>query len=348
MNSFEWQSAHSVAEASGSASALVADAMVSATGEPPGHEAVIFKAGGIDLLDLIKQGLLTPRRIVNLREIAGLGRVEAVDEGVRIGSMVTLSQLARDPLIRDRFAALAATAGAAASPQIREMATIGGNLLQRPRCWYFRSPDHHCVRKGGSFCFAFAGDNRYHAVFGHNGCAIVHPSTAATLLVALGAKVELTSLDGGWRVVQLETFFVPPEIDIRRENDLMSGEVLTAVLLPASAAGLHCVHLKQGEKDFFDWPIADVAVALDLDPQGVCRSASVVLGAAAPTPHRAKAAERALIGNEPSEQTAALAARAALTGAVALGHNAYKLPLFETLVRRAILGAAASLSNDRT
>ncbi len=228
-----------------------------------------------------------------------------------------------------------------ASPQIRNVGTLGGNLLQRPRCWYFRSHAYHCLRKGGGHCFAISGENQYHAIFGNMPCAIVHPSTVATMLVALGAGVELTDAAGGRRQLALEDFFVAPERDLQRENDLQPNEILSAIRLPKPSPGLRTAYLRQGEKEMFVWPLADVAVALELAPDGACRRAAIVLGAAAPVPHRARAAEAALTGQRIDEATAAAAAHAALDGATPLSKNAYKLPLFETLVRRAILKAVA-------
>jgi xanthine dehydrogenase YagS FAD-binding subunit len=339
MNSFEWMSPRDIEQAASAATTTVAAAMVSRSGTPA-TDAVVVKAGGIDLLGLMKEGLLTPRRVVNLRAVPGLDRIAPADDGgLRVGANVTLARLAADPLIRARYRALAEAAGVSASPQIRHVATIGGNLLQRPRCWYFRSRAHHCARKGGDVCFAFAGENQYHAIFGQNGCAMVHPSTAATALVALAARLELTPAAGKKRVVKLEDFLLPPERDISRENDLDSGEILTAVLLPAQTATSRSVHLKQAETDSFDWPIADVAVSLDLAPDGSCRAATVVLGAAAPVPHRAKAAEAGLVGKTIDEEVARAAADAALQGAMPLSKNAYKVPIFATLVRRAVLAA---------
>jgi xanthine dehydrogenase YagS FAD-binding subunit len=342
MNRFEWKSARGLADAAGAGSTTVADAMHSRTGKPAAG-AVVLKAGGVDLLDLMKEGLLAPKRVVNLRAIPELGRiVEEKDGGVRVGATVTLTQLAEDPAIRARYRALAQAAGNSASPQLRNMATLGGNLLQRPRCWYFRSLDHHCTRKGGQTCFAFAGENEHHAIFGQNGCAIVHPSTSATALVALGARVELLGAKGRKRVVALEDFFVPPERDILRENDLKPGEILSAVLLPAMPEGAGSAHVRQGELESFDWPIADVAVVLELGAGGVCGSASIVLGAAAPVPHRAREAERALAGKPLTEDVVRGAARAALAGAAPLSRNAHKLPIFEALVRRAVFAAVPS------
>ena len=338
MQPFEWQRARSEADAAGATT--VAAAMTVPDGGAPARDAAIVKAGGIDLLDLMKEGLLAPRRIVDLHGIAGLDRIVEDEDGVRVGALVTLAQLAEHPLIGRRYAALADAARQSASPQIRNVATLGGNLLQRPRCWYFRSAAHHCVRKGGETCFAFGGENQYHAIFDQHGCAMVHPSTAATALVAFGARVELAA-GGSQREVRLEDFLLGPGSDIHRENDLRAGEILTTIVLPRPARPLRSIHLKQGEKDGFDWPLADVAVVLGLGSGGVCESASIVLGAAAPVPHRATAAEVALIGAPVRDDTARKAARAALDGATPLAKNAYKLPLFETLVRRAILAAAA-------
>ena len=340
MNRFEWTSARGIAEAAGVGSVTVADAMHSRSARP-GADAVILKAGGVDLLDLMKEGLLTPKRVVNLRAVPELARiVEGGDGSVRVGSTVTLAQLAAHTAIRTRYRALAQAAGNSASPQLRNMATIGGNLLQRPRCWYFRSLDHHCARKGGQTCFAFDGENAYHAIFGQSGCAIVHPSTSATALVAFNARVELLGAKGKKRVVALENFFVSPERDVTRENDLKPGEILTSVVLPPLKPSVRSAHLRQGELESFDWPLADVAVVLEMSAGSVCRKASLVLGAAAPVPHRAKAAETALTGNRIAEDTARAAAHAALAGATPLSQNAYKLPIFEALVRRAVLDAA--------
>jgi xanthine dehydrogenase YagS FAD-binding subunit len=341
MNRFEWVDAGTVSDAVGADSVTVAEAMRSRTGEPPSNQAVVVKAGGVDLIDLMKEGLLTPRRLVNLRGVAELSVIAQDQDGaLRIGAMATLAQVGEHPLVRARHVALADAAARSASPQIRQVATLGGNLLQRPRCWYFRSAPHHCARKGGEACFAFAGENQYHAIFDHHGCAIVHPSTAATALVALGARIEIATLQGDRREARLEDFFVLPEVDIHRENDLKPGEIVTAIVVPALGPTARSVHIKQGERDSFDWPLADVAVVLDLASDGTCHLASVVLGAAAPVPHRAKAAEAALLGHVIDESTARTAASAALAGASALTKNEYKLPIFETLVRRAILVAA--------
>jgi xanthine dehydrogenase YagS FAD-binding subunit len=342
VNGFAFVKARTISEAAVAASTTVADAMTISP-EAAGHrETSVVKAGGIDLLDLLKEGLLAPAKVVNLKEVSGLDAVvEEEDGGLRIGPMVTLASLAAYPLLGERYAVLAEVLRGSASPQIRNVATLGGNLLQRPRCWYFRSHAYRCLRKGGGHCFAISGENQYHAVFDNALCAIVHPSTIATALVALDAKVELTDAAVAKRVLSLEDFFVPPDRDLQRENDLRPQEILTCVRLPKPPASLRMAHIRQGERDSFDWPLADVAVALDVDASGICRRAAVILGAAAPVPRRAKTAEAALTGKRIDETMAAAAGRAALDGATPLSGNAYKLSLFETLVRRAILKAVA-------
>jgi xanthine dehydrogenase YagS FAD-binding subunit len=345
MNRFHWASARTIAEAA-AGSITVAGAMTASAGSAP-DSARILKAGGIDLLDLMKENLLAPHTLVNLGGIPGLDSIIAEPAGgMRIGAMVKLADLGVHPLLARRYPALADALHGAASPQIRNVATLGGNLLQRPRCWYFRAAEHHCLRKGGDHCFAIAGENQYHAIFGNGYCAIVHPSTAATALVALGATVELANDRGAVRRVLLEDFFVPPERDIERENDLRPQEILTAILLPSMKAGVRMAHLKQGEKDSFDWPLADVAAVLELGPDRHCERAAIVLGAAAPVPHRARAAEAALAGRRVDRHAAEMAAAAAVKDATPLAKNSYKVPIFAVLVRRAILEAVGRRSSE--
>lgn len=324
MKSFEWTEA-----------ATVADALTQVGG------GSVVKAGGLDLLDRMKEGIDSPSRLINIRNVRELRGVGSDKNGdLWLGPLTTLAELDAHALIRRKFKALADAAGHAATPQIRNVATLGGNLLQRPRCWYFRSEDFHCRKKGGSTCFAQGGENQYHAIFGNEVCAIVHPSATATALTALGARLQLKGPQGE-RLVALEEFFVTPEEDVLRENKLGEKELITGVHVPAPAAGARSVYLKQGEKESFDWPLADVAVVLNMR-EGKVERASVVLGAAAPVPLRARAAEAALSGKVFDEEAARAAAKAVVGGATPLAQNAYKLPIFETLVRRALLAAATT------
>jgi xanthine dehydrogenase YagS FAD-binding subunit len=339
MPRFEWASARSPAEAVAIASTTVAEAMRGADGAA--NSADVLKAGGIDLLDLMKEGLLAPRRLINLRGVAGLDTItEDGAGGLRVGALATLAQVAAQPLVRQRYAALAEAAAGSASPQIRSVATLGGNVLQRPRCWYFRSEAQRCLRRGGGRCYAIHGENQYHAIFTNEICAVVHPSTLATALLALDARIELVDAAGEMRRPPLDEFFVAPEVDVQRENDLKPGEIATAVLLPPLAAGTTSTHLREADKLSFDWPIADVAVRLERDEAARCRRVAVVLGAAAPVPHRAWAAEDFLIGKAIDDAAARAAGKAALEGATPLSKNGYKLPIFAALVRRALLRAA--------
>jgi len=299
----------------------------------------VIKAGGVDLADLMKEGIAAPQRLVNLRTVRGLDVIEEDREigGLRFGPLVTLARLAAEPMVRRRFRALADAAGHAATPQIRNMATLAGNLLQRPRCWYFRSEAFPCLRKGGNHCFAIEGENAYHAVFGNTFCAIVHPSATAVALVALDARLTIAG-PNGIREARLESLFVRPEQDVMREHSLAPGEVITAVRVPGLPPGAASAYTKLGEKESFDWPLAEAACVLER-AGGKCTRASVVLGAAAPVPWRVPKAEEALTGQPLGEETARLAAKAALHGATPLSGNAYKVALLETIVGRTILAA---------
>ncbi len=327
MNRFEWVNPSSVEQA---VAQLGAGAVV--------------KAGGIDLMDLLKEHLVEPTRLVNLKTVRGLDHVTDGDDGLRVGPLVTLAQLADHDAVRRRYRALAEAAGHAATPQIRNAATLGGNLLQRPRCWYFRSEAFLCKKKGGDSCFAVAptGENAYHAIFDNRICAAVHPSATATALVALGARLRIHG-PAGPRDAPLEAFFVSPATDVRRENALAEGELITEIIVPAPARGATSAYIKQGEKESYDWPLAEVAVVLEQEA-GTCKRASIVLGAAAPVPHRAKAAEAALTGRRIDDAAVQAAARAAVESATPLAQNAHKLQLFQTIVRRTILAARGSAS----
>lgn len=301
-------------------------------------EGAVIKAGGLDLMDLLKEGLIAPERLVSLRGIRGLDGIEgAPGQGLRLGPLVTLARLAEEPMVRRRFRALADAAGHAATPQIRAAATLGGNLLQRPRCWYFRSEAFACRRKGGTHCFAIDGENQYHALFDNGLCAVVHPSATAVALVALGASLSLRAKRTS-REVSLESIFVRPGTDVTREHNLGPGELITEIRLPELPPGAASAYGKLGEKASFDWPVAEVACVIER-ASGRCTRASVVLGAAAPTPHRSPEAEAALQGQPLGEAAARAAAKAAMRGATPLAQNAYKIPMFETLLRRTILAA---------
>ncbi len=302
------------------------------------HRAAL--AGGVDLLDTLKQNLAAPDELVNLKALGGLDRIErAPGGGLRIGPLVKLSQLAAAPDVRARHAALADAANAAATPQIRNLATVAGNLAQRPRCWYFRNPDIVCLKKGGTKCYAVAGLNRYHAILGGGPSFIVHPSNLAPALVAYDATLTILAPDGE-RQLAIADFFTPPTIDPRRENILTPGRIITAIEVPAPPANAGAACLEAREKQSFDWPLVSVVAIIALNHAGVVEYARVVMGAVAPIPWRAPAAEKILLGARLDRDLATRAAAAALAGAAPLAHNGYKVPIAKALVRRAILRAA--------
>ncbi|MEJ2360261.1 MAG: FAD binding domain-containing protein [Gammaproteobacteria bacterium] len=337
MQRFEWQRANTP-EMATAHTRTTAQAMLSLDKEPEAHQSILIKAGGVDLLDLMKAGLVVPKRLVDisqLHELEGISRT--AEGGFRIGTLTTLAQIAGHETLAQQYPALIDAVASAASPQIRNRATIGGNLLQRPRCWYLRSAAHHCLRKGGAHCFALDGDNRYHAIFANQSCAIVHASTPATPLLAFSAEVELRNHDGKQRRVALKDFFRLPQADLHRENILADGELLTAVLLPPPSPANRSVYLEVGEKAAFDWPLAAVSIVLQMARDQQCQQASIVLGAVAPIPWQASAAEAVVQGARINSETARAAAEAALTDATPLADNGYKLHLVKTLVQRAIM-----------
>lgn len=303
----------------------------------------VLKAGGVDLLGLVKERLLAPDRIVSLLRIDALRQIVAAKDGTRtgeasllVGALVTLAELAAHAGVAASHGALQAAAAHAATPQVRNQATVGGNLLQRPRCWYFRNPDMKCLKKGGDTCYAQEGENRFHAVFGNDVCAIVHPSNIAPALVALGATVVLVG-PGGERQASLEEFLTPPETDIARENALRDGEVLTEVRVPEK--GLRSAYLEVRERQTFDWPLVTVAAAVRMDGARVAE-ASVVAGSVAPVPWRLKDVEAVVKSSALDAAVLAKAAEACVKGARPLAQNGYKLQQLRALVPRALQLAA--------
>jgi xanthine dehydrogenase YagS FAD-binding subunit len=301
-------------------------------------EGSLLKAGGIDVLDHLKEHLLEPPRVVDIKRVAGLDAVAvAADGSLRIGPLVTLAQVAAHPGVQATHRALAEACGEAASPQIRNVATIGGNVLQRPRCWYYRLESYKCLKKGGDVCFAIGGENRYHVIFGGGPSFAPHPSNAAVALVAHGASFVLEG-EKGRRTVAAADFFALPSVDPERENVLAPGEMLVEIQAPA-ASGTTSTYADVRERASFDWPLVSVAVTLKMEADTVS-GARVVLGAVAPIPWRSPRAEAALVGKKLGPESAAAAADAAILGAEPLEDNGYKVGLVQTLVRRTLLSLA--------
>ncbi|MBI4467466.1 MAG: xanthine dehydrogenase family protein subunit M [Acidobacteria bacterium] len=296
-------------------------------------------AGGTDLLDELKEGLIAPERLVNLKANRALKYLRfSPSEGLRLGALTTLSELETDRTVREHYPMLAAAVRVIASPQIRNMATVGGNLCQRPRCWYYRNDALHCTRKGGPICYAVSGENQYHAILGGHLCFIVHPSDLAPALMAYDARISYAG-PGGRKTLPLGEFFVGPAVNITRENLLQPNEVVEEISLPTPAAGTRGVYLKVRDRNTWDFATLSVAAVLEMDG-ATCRRARIVLGAVAPVPWPAPDADKVLTGARITPEVARRAADAALRGARPMSHNAHKVPLAKNLVRRAILKAA--------
>ncbi|MBV9924235.1 MAG: xanthine dehydrogenase family protein subunit M [Acidobacteria bacterium] len=332
MKAFEWVSPASVEEA--------VSLLKSAPASKDVDEAARPLAGGQDLLTTMKDYLTRPVRVVNLKGIRGLDRVEGDGKkGLRLGALVTLAQVEEHAGIRRDFPGLAEAAHSVATQQIRNLGTVGGNLCQRPRCWYYRLEEAVCIKKGGSECFAATGENKYNAIFGGGPSWIVHPSDLAPMLVALGASVNVSGPDGR-RAIPLEKFFtLPSEGSIRRENVLKNDELITEVTVPASPFAARSTYLKFKERESLDFALSSVAAAVELGPDKRVRQARIVLGGVAPVPWRVPKAEEFLKGRALDAESLAGAARLALEGAEPLSQNAYKIPLTQTLVRRALAKA---------
>jgi xanthine dehydrogenase YagS FAD-binding subunit len=335
MRTFEYARAATLDEAPG----LVA-------GEHTLQNGKRFLAGGTDLLTLMKADVIQPSLLVDIKRTDGLPRdIKESEEGLTLGALTTLGEIERHPVIAQRFRALSEAVSLAATPQLRNMATIGGNLLQRPRCWYYRSALFHCWLKGGSECQARDGENQHHAIFGESPCVATHPSDPAAALMALGATVRLRG-SAGERTLMVEELFAEPTDEHRAETVIRPDELLLDVSLPAPAGGARSTYLKAMDRKVWAFALVGVAAMLRLDGRKVAE-ARLVLSGVAPIPWRAHAAEQLLTGQEATPELLARAADTALAEAHALEHNGYKVPLARNLVRRALtdLAGPADLAN---
>jgi xanthine dehydrogenase YagS FAD-binding subunit len=292
-------------------------------------------AGGTDLLTLMKADVAAPSHLLNIKRLAGLpSGIENTAQGLTLGALTTLSDIETHPIIQRRYPLLAQAAAVAATPQLRNMATLGGNLLQRPRCWYFRNRLLPCWLKGGDDCPARDGENQFHALFGGGPCYAVHPSDLAPVLVALDAQVRLQG-SGGARTLPMAEFFSLPTEDRRHETAIGRDELLLSVQLPPLPEGTRTVYLKAMDRQVWAFALVSVAAAVRLEGRRVAE-ARLVLGGIAPIPWRASAAERELRGAEVSARVFARAAEAALDGVEPLRQNGYKVSLANALIRRAL------------
>jgi xanthine dehydrogenase YagS FAD-binding subunit len=331
MKAFEWTNPASVNEA-------VKMLTVASPGDI--DEAPRPIAGGQDLLTTMKDYTSRPTRLVNLKHIPGMNRITLNARGLTMGALVTLTELEEHAGVKKSYPGLAEAAHSIATPQIRNLGTVGGNLCQRPRCWYFRLEEVNCLKKGGSECYAATGENKYNAIFGGGPSYIVHPSDLAPMLLALGATVSVTGT-AGKRVIPLNKFFtLPSEGNIRRENVLQNDDIITEIFVPASPLAVRSTYLKFKERESLDFALASAAVAVRLGGNRSVGDARIVLGGVAPIPWRVPAAEKFLVGKTLDSTVLAEAAKIALADAKPLEKNAYKVPLTQTLVRRALAKAA--------
>jgi len=303
------------------------------------HEKALPIGGGQDLLARMKDYVTQPDRLVNVKNLDAT--VTRVNGGLRIGSAMKLVDVADHPEIGRLYPALAAAAIEVGTPQIRNQGTVGGNINQRPRCWYFRNEEFVCYKKGGNRCFSPEGDSQLHAMFGDGLSYNVHPSSLAVPLGAYDATFRLLGPRGERMVRAADYFTMPTKENVERENVLEPDELLTHVILPAPGppGTVKSGHYEVRYKASHDWPIAFATVLLAMNGSTV-QTARVVMGAVAPVPWRSQAAEKALTGKPVTPQAAVAAAEAALTGAEPLSRNAYKVQVAKTAVERAILQAA--------
>ena len=295
-------------------------------------------AGGTDLLGCLRERIFDVTTVVSiagLKELTGIGETPA--GGIRIGSLTTIAEVARNPVIRSKYRALSMAAAEVASPQLRHQGTIGGNLCQKPRCWYYRG-EFHCLRKGGDQCFAVEGENAYHCIFGGDNCFIVHPSDTAPALIALQASVTIVGPNGR-RSMPVENFHMLPSEDYTRETALAPAEIVTEIVLPPPAEGLRSSYRKVRARRAWDFALAGVALAIVFtgDQAADCR---VVLSGAAPVPWRSTEAEEVIKGGRLDRVRVVTAAEAAVKNAEPMEQNEYKIPLFRGLIEQQLMAIA--------
>ncbi len=300
-------------------------------------------AGGLDSMDWLKDRLRRPKVVVDLSQIKELVGVKDAGGGLEIGAMTPLTQVAQHPLVRERFGLLMEAAGLVASPQIRNQGTIGGNVSQDTRCWYYRG-GWSCYRAGGNICYADTPTaiNREHAILDADRCVAVSPSDTAPALVALDAQMVVRSTRGE-RVVEARDYFIGPGIDITRMTVLQPGDILTAIRIPPAWASAAFYFEKVRDRQVWDFPLVNVASAIKMSG-GTIADARIVVGAVAATPKRLVDVEQTIKGKPRDEATADAAGRIAVDGAVTLRHNGYKVPLMRNLVKRAIRGVPSAVT----
>jgi xanthine dehydrogenase YagS FAD-binding subunit len=291
-------------------------------------------AGGTDLLGLMKDGIETPGRLIDLKALPGMDKIAYnPGKGLKIGALVTIAEIAEHELIDKKFTVLAQAAREVASPQLRSQGTIGGNICQRPRCWYFRG-DFHCLRKGGDACYAVEGENKYHCIIGGGPCFIVHPADTAVALLALNASVTVFPAKKS-QPIPLKDFFVLPGKQVTRENILNPGEIITEILVPDPPPGTRSGYLKVKERGVWDFAIVSAAAVLQVQA-GIVKAARVALGGVAPIPWWEQQVSSRLQGMTVNSDHLEQIVSSAMKDAEPLEQNAYKVPLARNLIKRSI------------
>jgi xanthine dehydrogenase YagS FAD-binding subunit len=310
-----------------------------------GSAGAVAIAGGTDILPQVRDGIVSARRLVDVAAISGMADIVESVDGTSIGAGATIADIAAHPVVRRDYTALAEAAGGLATPQIRNVGTLGGNLNQRPRCWYYRNPLVPCLKKGGDHCYALAGTTKYLCVTGGDRCYIVHPSDMGVALAVLDARLELSG-PNGQRELRIVEFFAGPGHDVTKENVLEPGELVTRVLLPG-LPGAKSVYLKVREREAGDFALVSVAAKIAFGPadggRRVISQSRISLGGVAPVPYRATEVEAYLDGLEVSDVDAAQAGGLTLSAATPLPQNGYKVPMARNLVKQALNQLLASL-----
>ena len=295
-------------------------------------------AGGTDLLGCLRDGVFPIKKAVSIADLADLrGIKKTADGGLAIGALTTVTEVAENKIIKETYPALAQAAAEVASPQLRNQGTIGGNLCQKPRCWYYRG-EFLCLRKGGKLCYAASGENQFHCIFGGGPCYIVHPSDIAPALAAFNASVKTMGPKGA-RTIAVDAFHVLPAVSVLRDTVLLQGELVTGIILPPPAKGARSSYRKVRARNSWDFAVAGAAIALSME-QGVVSKARIFLSGAAPVPWRSKATEEAITGKRLGPDVIAQAADATVKGAQPLEHNGYKVAIVRGIIQEELSALA--------
>ena len=304
------------------------------------HARVV--SGNTDLINEMKEGIVSPEVVVSLSNIRELAQINWSQDALIIGSMVTLKNLASEEKINLECPAISQAADSIATPQIRNQATLGGNLCQRPRCWYYRSERFDCLKKGGDVCFAVDGISKYHAIYGGTNCHIVHPSDLATVLTSLNASIDIQGVRES-RNVPITEFFMGPEVNVQSENCLGPDEIIKAVQIPREYIGYTSTFVKAKERNALDFALGSVAVAIKKE-RNLISGAGITLGGVAPVPWKLPSLERDLVGSDVDGVSCDLTVKKTLSKATPMKHNRYKVPMAQAYLKRALHDVLMSLS----